>query len=44
MTMKTPAVALAAVLILAGLGHSTDSRAQDGVFAGDRVVPGDAWR
>ena len=40
--MKTPAVALAAVLILAGLGHSTDSRAQDGVFADDRVVPGDA--
>ena len=40
--MKTPAVALAAVLILAGLGHSTDSRAQDGVFAEDRVVPGDA--
>jgi Do/DeqQ family serine protease len=42
MTMKTPAVALAAVLILAGLGQSTDSRAQDGVFADDRVVPGDA--
>ncbi len=40
--MKTPAVALAAVLILAGLGHSTDSRAQDGVFADDRMVPGDA--
>jgi Do/DeqQ family serine protease len=42
MTMKTPAVALAAVLILAGLGHPTDSVAQDGVFADDRVVPGDA--
>lgn len=40
--MKTPAVALAAALILAGLAHSTDSLAQDGVFAEDRVVPGDA--
>ena len=40
--MKTHTAALAAVLILASLGQSTDSRAQDGVFAEDRVVPGDA--
>jgi Do/DeqQ family serine protease len=42
MTMNTKTAALAAVLILAGLGQPTDSRAQDGVFADDRVVPGDA--
>ncbi len=40
--MNTKTAALAAVLILAGLGQPTDSRAQDGVFADDRVVPGDA--
>ncbi len=40
--MKTQTVALAAALILAGLGPPTDSRAQDGVFGDNRVVPGDA--
>ena len=40
--MKTQTVALAVALILSACGQSNDSRAQDGVFPDDRVVPGDA--
>ena len=40
--MKIHIAALAVALIFATLGQSTDSRAQDGVFPDDRVVPGDA--
>ena len=40
--MKTQTVALAVALILSACGQSNDSQAQDGVFADDRVVPGDA--
>jgi Do/DeqQ family serine protease len=42
MTMKIQTVALALALILAAGGQSNDSRAQDGVFPDNRVVPGDA--
>ena len=40
--MKIQTVALALALILAAGGQSNDSRAQDGVFPDNRVVPGDA--
>ena len=40
--MKTQTVALAVALILAACGQSNESRAQNGVFADNRVVPGDA--
>jgi len=42
MTMKIQTVALAVALILAAGGQSNDSRAQNGVFPDNRVVPGDA--
>ncbi|WP_370867788.1 trypsin-like peptidase domain-containing protein [Brevundimonas sp.] len=40
--MKTRTLALALALTLAACGQSNDSKAQDGVFADNRVVPGDA--
>ena len=40
--MKTRTLAIAAALILAACGQSNDAKAQDGVFADNRVVPGDA--
>jgi Do/DeqQ family serine protease len=42
MIMKPHALALAAFLMLSACGQPSDSRAQDGVFADNRVVPGDA--
>jgi Do/DeqQ family serine protease len=42
MTMKTRTLAIASVLLLAACGQSNDTNAQDGVFAENRVVPGDA--
>jgi S1-C subfamily serine protease len=42
MTMKTPTLALAVALTLAACGQSNDTKAQDGVFADNRVLPGDA--
>ncbi len=42
MTMKIQTVALALALFLSACGQSNDSQAQDGVFADNRVVPGDA--
>ncbi|KQY82067.1 MULTISPECIES: trypsin-like peptidase domain-containing protein [unclassified Brevundimonas] len=38
--MKTRTLAIAAALLLAACGRSDDTRAQDGVFADNRVVPG----
>jgi Do/DeqQ family serine protease len=40
--MKTSTLAIALGLTLAACGQPDDSRAQDGVFADNRVVPGDA--
>jgi S1-C subfamily serine protease len=40
--MKTSSIALAAALTLAACGQPNDSKAQDGVFADNRVIPGDA--
>jgi Do/DeqQ family serine protease len=40
--MKTRPLLVAVALVLAGCGQSNDSKAQDGVFADNRVVPGDA--
>ena len=40
--MKTRTLALALALTLAACGQSNDTKAQDGVFAENRVVPGDA--
>jgi Do/DeqQ family serine protease len=42
MTMKTRTLAIAAALTLAACGQSNDTKAQDGVFADNRIVPGDA--
>jgi Do/DeqQ family serine protease len=42
MTMKTRTLAIAAALMLSACGQSNDSKAQDGVFADNRVVPGDS--
>ena len=40
--MKTSTLALALALGLAACGQPNDTRAQDGVFADNRVLPGDA--
>lgn len=40
--MKTRTLAIASALLLAACGQSNDTKAQDGVFAENRVVPGDA--
>lgn len=40
--MKTSTLAAALALALAACGQPDDSRAQDGVFADNRVLPGDA--
>ncbi len=40
--MKTRSLAIALALTLAACGQSNDTKAQDGVFAENRVVPGDA--
>ena len=42
MTMKTSSLAIAAALALAACGQPDDTRAQDGVFADNRVLPADA--
>jgi Do/DeqQ family serine protease len=42
MTMKTGPLALALALTLAACGQPDSSKAQDGVFSENRVVPGDA--
>jgi len=42
MMMKTSTLAIALVLTLAACGQPDDSRAQDGVFADNRVLPEDA--
>ncbi|MDI6623854.1 MAG: trypsin-like peptidase domain-containing protein [Brevundimonas sp.] len=42
MMMKTSTLAIALALSLAACGQPDDSRAQDGVFADNRVLPGDA--
>jgi Do/DeqQ family serine protease len=42
MTMKTGPLALALALTLAACGQPNSSKAQDGVFSENRVVPGDA--
>ncbi|MFA4893350.1 MAG: trypsin-like peptidase domain-containing protein [Brevundimonas sp.] len=42
MTMKTRTLALAAALMLSACGQSNDTKAQDGVFADNRVIPGDS--
>ena len=42
MMMKTSSLAIAAALALAACGQPDDSRAQDGVFADNRVLPADA--
>jgi len=42
MTMKTRTLAIASALLLAACGQSNDTKAQDGVFADSRVVPGDS--
>ncbi|MDO9586742.1 MAG: trypsin-like peptidase domain-containing protein [Brevundimonas sp.] len=39
--MKTRTLAIALALTLAACGQADDTRAQDGVFADNRVVPGD---
>ena len=41
-TMKTSSLAIAIALTLAACGQPDSSKAQDGVFADNRVVPGDA--
>ncbi len=40
--MKTSSLAITLALTLAACGQPNDTRAQDGVFADNRVVPGDA--
>ncbi|MDY6924574.1 MAG: trypsin-like peptidase domain-containing protein [Pseudomonadota bacterium] len=40
--MKTSTLAIALALTLAACGQPSDTRAQDGVFAENRAVPGDA--
>ena len=40
--MKTSTFAIAAALMLAACGQPNDTRAQDGVFADNRVLPADA--
>ncbi|WP_298744079.1 trypsin-like peptidase domain-containing protein [uncultured Brevundimonas sp.] len=40
--MKTPPLAIALALSLAACGQPDDSRAQDGVFADNRILPADA--
>ena len=40
--MKTRTLAIALALMLVGCGQPDETRAQDGVFAENRVVPGDA--
>ncbi|HVL42240.1 MAG TPA: serine protease, partial [Brevundimonas sp.] len=40
--MKTRTLAIASALLLAACGQSNDTKAQDGVFADNRVVPGDS--
>ena len=40
--MKTPSLAIALALTLAACGQADETQAQDGVFADNRVVPGDA--
>lgn len=40
--MKTRSLAIALALTLAACGQPNDTKAQDGVFAENRVVPGDA--
>ena len=40
--MKTRTLAIAAALMLSACGQSSDSKAQDGVFADNRVIPGDS--
>ncbi len=42
MMMKTSTLAIAVALSLAACGQPDDSRAQDGVFADNRVLPADA--
>jgi len=42
MNMKPHALVAALALTLAACGQSNDTKAQDGVFADNRVVPGDA--
>jgi Do/DeqQ family serine protease len=42
MMMKTGSLALALALTLAACGQPNNSKAQDGVFSDNRVVPGDA--
>ncbi|GAA0869270.1 DegQ family serine endoprotease [Brevundimonas basaltis] len=42
MTMKTSTLAITLALSLAACGQPDDSRAQDGVFAENRILPGDA--
>ena len=42
MMMKTSSLAIAAALALAACGQPNDTRAQDGVFADNRVLPADA--
>jgi S1-C subfamily serine protease len=42
MIMKPQTLAVALALTLAACGQSSDTKAQDGVFADNRVVPGDA--
>ena len=42
MMMKTSTLAIALTLSLAACGQADDTRAQDGVFADNRVIPGDA--
>ena len=42
MMMKTSSLAIAAALALAACGQPDDTRAQDGVFADNRVLPADA--
>jgi len=42
MIMKTHSLVLAVALTLAACGQPNDTRAQDGVFSENRVVPGDA--
>ena len=40
--MKTRTLAIALALMLIGCGQPNETRAQDGVFADNRIVPGDA--
>jgi Do/DeqQ family serine protease len=42
MTMKTRPLAIALALTLAACGQPDSSKAQDGVFADNRIVPGDS--